>query len=334
MEAAGIDRPDIQSFEDSTVRATRQASASQTPEPAPKSSNVQVVIKSNASLLRTPLHLQNTNPKLREPPDKVFERKSVASSEEDESSATATNDVDPFESAEFAIDSSACANFGKSDLKLKNLRAVHHWSLPSNLRTRQLQLIHKSIRQSNPKKAGKSKARRLEELEKAVKRVKQRRRVAQVSPSKWQQFSGAVPSKAPSISQDLLEQIFPSRLDTILEKETLHSKEFVEAEEGTSGLVLVSQKITARGPVSTKLPSMPRQPEDDNEMSGVETNSAVESKTYPLTDECQHYERRDEVPWDIQKCVRIRSTLYKTNCYLGTGLKDIAYFQCMMKEST
>ncbi len=126
METAGIDRPDITSFEGSTVRTTRQASAGQTPESPPRSSKVQVIIESDASLLRNQSSLQATSRKLKEPPDKDFKSKSVDPSEEDRSSATATSDVGPSETEGKKGKSVALEGFGRPDLILEKSRTVLH----------------------------------------------------------------------------------------------------------------------------------------------------------------------------------------------------------------
>lgn len=316
LETAGIDRPNITDFEVSTSRRTRRASASQTPESPPRSSKVQVVIKSDASLLRKHSHLQTTSRKLKEPPDKKVKSKGVDPFKEAKSSATATSDVDPSESAENQAKSSTSEVFARTNQLSKKPGTLLHWSLPSDLRKRQqLNLVRKTTSQDNLKRTSKSKIRQLHELEKAIRKLEARQRVAQVKSSNWQQFSAPIPSKAPRLSQDLCQQIFPPRSNISPEKESLPPETIVAAERESIGLVLVSQSTTPRNKSPTKPSSMSRQPEDDHEMSAVDTNSAVESKTYPLTDECQHYERRDEVPWDIQKYVRFWSALYQTNFY-------------------
>jgi hypothetical protein len=174
LETAGIDRPNITDFEDSTARRTPRASASQTPEsPSPPgSSQVQVIITSNASLLRNHTHPQITIRKLKEPPDKAFKSKGVDPSEENKSSATATGDVDPSESAGSQADSSASEVFARSKLLSKKPGSFLHWSLPSGLRKRQqLNPVRKTTNQDNLKKTSRSKLRRSRELEKAVNKL-------------------------------------------------------------------------------------------------------------------------------------------------------------------
>lgn len=57
----------------------------------------------------------------------------------------------------------------------------------------------------------------------------------------------------------------------------------------------------------------------------------------PLDDRCHHYEGRQEVPWDLQKCVEkfCHALIRETNVEIsGTSLRDIPFFRCMMRAST
>lgn len=314
MDAAGIDRPDITAFENSSVRTTRQASASQTSEPPPRSSEIQVVIKSDASLLSKKLHLQASSRKVKEPPDKTSKPKRVDIFEEDKSSATATSEVDFLISAESKGGSSTSETCGKLVPHLKKPGTFLRWSLPSGLRRRkQHNLIRKSISQSILKSASRLRTRRLRELEKTLNKPEPARHVSRIQSSSWQQFTAPVPSKISDISRALHKQISPPRSYIATEKGVKSLQSIVAAEEKSSGLVLSAHSVTPKDTLPTKISSMSGQAQEDHEMGGVDDNPVADPKTYPLTDECQHYERRDEVPWDIQKYVQIRSPLYEAN---------------------
>jgi len=55
---------------------------------------------------------------------------------------------------------------------------------------------------------------------------------------------------------------------------------------------------------------MSRQPEEDHQMGTVDSSPAPESKIFPLTDECYHYQRRGDLPWDLQKYWDQRYSLF------------------------
>ncbi|TVY54548.1 Trimethylguanosine synthase [Lachnellula cervina] len=70
---------------------------------------------------------------------------------------------------------------------------------------------------------------------------------------------------------------------------------------------------------------MARQPEEDCNMSGVDSSPAPESKSFNLTDNCHHYQRRADVPWDIQKYWEQRYSIFSLYDE-GIHMTDDAWF--------
>ncbi|TVY80973.1 Trimethylguanosine synthase [Lachnellula suecica] len=69
---------------------------------------------------------------------------------------------------------------------------------------------------------------------------------------------------------------------------------------------------------------MTRQPAD-HEIGALSSSQDAESKTFPLTDECHHYQLREDVPWDIQKYWEQRYSIFSMYDE-GIYMTDDAWF--------
>lgn len=300
LEAAGLDRPEITDIEDPVAKRTR--TASQNSALRSKSSSIQVIIRSNEPHIRRSDHPQAVAG------IEIRKRGDVDTSKQDHSKIPVTYDStqtpELTESNSINFDTIASPS---STSKSKKRKKVKHWSFPINWqKKRQPRYAREAITPKPFRRKAKLKGVLLGHQSKI--KTKSRggestRRIIQALSKNSQRSC----SRTLCSSDHDLSRVAEASQEHHQQIHTLFSeplpKDPIPAGEEPSAIPIFNLSPSAAIQPPTEVPNMARQPEEDCNMSGVDSSPAPESKSFNLTDNCHHYQRRADVPWDIQKYV-------------------------------